>query len=72
MLRVMTDEESVASADEQIDKIAKAMAATMSRFPDVPIEALRQMLWMVNGPNWISGTDMARACIAAKRMRELG
>lgn len=66
MLKVLTDEESVAFADEQIARVTQALSSTLLRFPETDIEALKQVLWMVNGSNWISPSDMSRACIAAR------
>lgn len=66
MLRVLTDEESVAHSDKLIASVAYAMKMTRSHYPGVPIEALCQVLFMVNGPEWMSHTDLARARIAAR------
>lgn len=66
MLRVLTDEESVAAADEQIAIVTAALRSTLTRFPETNLEALKQVLWMVNGQNWISPSDLARACVAAR------
>ncbi len=66
MLQVMSDEEAVAASDQQIATVAEAMAHTMRMYPDVPVEALSQVLSMVNGQNWMNGSDMARARVKAK------
>lgn len=66
MMRVLTDEESVAHADEMIAKVSKALAVTHAMHPHASIEALCQILFMVNGQDWMSAADMARARVLAK------
>jgi hypothetical protein len=68
MMIELTDEESVAHADKQVERVADAMVATCSRYPGTSIEALSQVLYMVNGANWICASDMARARVRAKAM----
>jgi hypothetical protein len=68
MITVLTDEEAVASSDELIAKVARAIVTTRIMHPEASIEALSQVLFIVNGPDWISGSDMARARVAAKKM----
>jgi|HubBroStandDraft_2_1064218.scaffolds.fasta_scaffold1906059_2 hypothetical protein len=68
MLRILTDEESVAHADEQIQSVSYALAATVRKHPGTSIEALTQVLYMVNGQSWIAHTDFARAREAARRL----
>lgn len=68
MLIVLTDEEAVKAADEQIARVSLALRSTLSSFPGTDIEALKRVLWMVNGKNWISPSDMSRACVEAKKL----
>lgn len=72
MIRVLTDEEAVAAWDQQIERVARAFCQTCASNPGVSIEALSQVLWMVNGPKWMGGSDLARARVRAKAMMETG
>ena len=67
LLVVLTDEQSVAHSDELIAKVAYALRMTRASYPEASLEALSQILFMVNGPEWMSHSEMARARIAAKQ-----
>ena len=45
-----------------------AFISTRIAYPGTSIEALAQVLWMVNGPDWIGASDMARAKVRAKQV----
>jgi hypothetical protein len=66
MLYTLTDEESVQASDEQIKRVAEAFASVCSLHKGTSVDALSMVLWMVNGGNWISASDMARAKVKAK------
>lgn len=66
MLQVMTDEESVAWADDLISRVAEALFYACTAHPGTSIDALTQVLWTVNGQNWMGASDMARAKVRAK------
>jgi hypothetical protein len=68
VILVLTDEEAVAASDQQIERVARAFRQTCASNPGVSIEALSQILCMVNGPDWMSGSDMARARARTKAM----
>ena len=68
MMQVLTDEEAIAHSDALVERVAKAIACTRLMHPEVPIEALSQVLFMVNGQNWMSATDMARVRVKAKSL----
>lgn len=68
MIHVLTDEEWVTSADEQIDKVARAIADTCLANPGTTAKALSDVLWRVNGPVWICSVDQARARVKAKAL----
>lgn len=72
MFRVLTDEESIAYSDEMVSKVAKALAYTIIAHPGTAIEALSQVLFMVNGQDWMSASDMARARVKAREMIDAG
>ncbi len=68
MLRELTDEEAISGADRQIEQVADALVATCRVHPGTTLEALSQVLFMVNGKDWICASDMARAMVRAKAM----
>ena len=68
MIRILTDEESVECADKAIGGLVTAFISTRIAYPGTSIEALAQVLWMVNGPDWIGASDMARAKVRAKQV----
>ena len=70
MIHVLTDEESVAHADDLIKRVTEAFIYTRIAHPGASVEALAQVLWMVNGPDWISASDMARAKVRAKQSED--
>lgn len=67
-MHVLTDEDAVASSEEQIERIARAFVSVCSLHPGTSIDALSMVLWIANGANWISASDMARARVRAKGM----
>lgn len=67
MIYELTDEESIEHSDKLIEKVADAMACVVRMHHGTSVEALSQVLFMVNGQNWMSGIDMARARVAAKK-----
>lgn len=68
MNHILTDEEAVASMDKRIETVAHAIALINAIYPDTSIEALAHLLLMVNGLDWMNGSDMARARVRAKEM----
>ena len=68
MIEVLTDEEMVAYAETLIQKTASAIRMTRILHPGASIEALSQVLFMVNGASWMDATDMARVRLLAKKM----
>jgi hypothetical protein len=68
MLQVLTDEEAIAHADELVERVAQAIASTRLLHPAASVDALFQVLFMVNGKNWMGATDMARARVRARAL----
>jgi hypothetical protein len=68
MQGTLTDEETIAHAEEQVEHIAKAIACTRLIHPEASVEALAQVLLIVNGQGWIGATEMARARVRAKAL----
>ena len=67
MIQILTDEESVEATDAQIEKVRRALISTGLSYPGTPIDALRQVIFMVNGPDWLAASDWSRAVVAAKK-----
>lgn len=68
MLQVLTDEEAISHTNELVERVAQALAYTHHTHPAASMEALSQVLFMVNGQGWIGATDMARARVRAKSL----
>ncbi len=66
MMRILSDEESIAFSEQLVAKVTEAFVMTRISHPETSIEALSQVLFMVNGPDWMSPTDIARARVAAR------
>ena len=68
MLLELTDEEAVAHSDALVKRVAEALAYVRRVHPGAPTDALCRVLYMVNGKDWISASDMARARVMAKAL----
>jgi hypothetical protein len=72
MTNTLTDEEAVAFSEELIERVARAFYSICAQVSilerEVLLEAMSHVLWMVNGRDWISASDMARARVRAKGM----
>lgn len=66
MIEVLSDEETVVASDKEIAKLANAIFMTRIHYPETNPEAITQALWMVNGLDWMSASDVARARLMAK------
>ena len=60
MIHVLTDEQAVAVADKQIERVADAIGMLLRQYPGIDLHAIDMLLWRVNGQNWICHTDWAR------------
>jgi hypothetical protein len=67
-MHILTDEDAVAYTDKLIERVAKAITCVRLFHPDASVDALMQILFIVNGEGWMGATDMARVRILAKSL----